>query len=225
MGIPRLRRRLWNVTVLRSLRLSWATLFLLALGLVASGCGNIRTGDVEIFGIARFKLPAFPETGSHAVLIFSEMHYQPSYKSQEGPRLLPPPDSVPVTGKELHYDTLDEYRGLTAPSRVADSYDPSLAAELFRVNCLMCHGPAMRGDGTIAAMMKKENKGPLPADLTLPLTQDSAEGELFAFISRGGRQGFASIERGRASRSPMPEFRKLLTEEERWALVTYLRSQ
>jgi len=211
--------------MLQSLRLSWATLLLLALGLAASGCGNIRTGDVDIFGIARFKLPAFPETGSHAVLMFSEMHYSPSYKSQEGPRLLPPPDSVPVTGKELQYDTLDEYKGLTTPDYMSVSYDPTRAAELFRVNCMVCHGPTMRGDGALASIMREKSKGPLPADLTLPLTQNSAEGELFAFISKGGRQGFAFIERGKESRSPMPEFWKLLTEEERWTLVAYIRSQ
>ena len=77
-----------------------AGLLLVALLVVTSGCGNFRTGEMEVPGIVRFKLPAFPSTGSSAVLVFTEMHYQPSYRSQEGPRLLPPADSVPVTGKE-----------------------------------------------------------------------------------------------------------------------------
>ena len=65
--------------------------------IVLIGCqGNIRTGDVEIYGIANLKMPALPQTGPHAIQIFSEMHYQHSYRSQEKHRLLPPPISVPI---------------------------------------------------------------------------------------------------------------------------------
>ena len=41
----------------------------------------------------------------------------------------------------------------------------------------------------------------------------------------GGRQGLSARLRDRDSTSPMPEFRLLLTEDERWALVRYLRSR
>ena len=72
-------------------------------------------------------------------------------------------------------------------------------------------------------MMEEKGMSPVPADLTLPLTQGSTDGELFAFITHGGRQGYLAIERGRESTSPMPAFRNLLSEEERWTLVQYLR--
>ena len=197
----------------------WAllALLMLALPLVTAGCWNLRTGEASIHGIARFTLPAFPQTGAHKLVVFSEMHYSPSYRSQEGPRLLPPPGSVPVTGREIVYSTLEEYAGLTIPNQ---AYDAAKAAELFRVNCIVCHGASMAGDGPMAAMM---SKGPLPANLMSEISIDSTEGELFAFISRGGRQGFAAIQSGRESRSPMPEFGLLLSEEERWDLVRYLR--
>lgn len=197
-----------------------------AISIVVAACGNIRTGDAEVYGLARFKLPALPKTGSHAVLLFNEMHYQPSYKSQEGPRLLPHPDAVPVTGRELRYESLEEYGALKIPQRVLDSYDASHVAELFRVNCVVCHGASMTGDGSMGTMMKEKALAPLPANLMLPLTQaSSTEGEIFAFISNGGRQGYALIERGKESNSPMPEFRLLLTEDERWTLVKYLLDQ
>ena len=57
---------------------------------VTSGCYDSKTGKVEFGGAINFELPAFPETGSHAVLVFSEMHYSDSYRVQEVPRLLPP---------------------------------------------------------------------------------------------------------------------------------------
>ena len=177
---------------------------------------------MEIRGIARFKLPAFPQTGANKVQMFTEMHYQPSYRSQEGPRLLPPPDSVPVTGRELRLATLEEYRGVAIPDRVVGAYDPTAAQRLYMINCVVCHGETLDGNGPIRKFI---TRGPFPADLTLPLTRDSADGELFAFISNGGRQGLAAIERGKKSASPMPPFQFLLTEEERWMLVKYLRSR
>ena len=51
------------------------------------------------------------------------------------------------------------------------------------------------------------------------------DGEIFAFISYGGRQGFAAWERGRASASPMPAFQYLLTEQEKWDLVNFIRTK
>ena len=212
----------------RGWRRVWPALLVAASVLAVLGCGNIRTGDAEVYGVAKFKMPAFPETGANKVQIFTEMHYQPSYKSQEGPRLLPPPDSVPVTGREVFYSSLEEHRELTAPERFVRSYDGGRAQELFRVNCMVCHGPTMRGDAEEnparqALILSFMDKGPFPADLMGDVSQDSADGELFAFISNGGRQGYAAMERGRRSSSPMPEFRYLLTEEERWTLVLYLR--
>jgi len=53
----------------------------------------------------------------------------------------------------------------------------------------------------------------------------SVPGEIFAFISEGGRQGYAFTSLGRESNSPMPPFRTLLSQEDRWALVIFLRDR
>ena len=89
----------------------------------------------------------------------------------------------------------------------------------------MCHGASGVGDGAFATVMEERNVGPRPADLTIAQTQDATDGELFAFISKGGRQGFLLVALGRESRSPMPPFQTLLSQEDRWALVTYLRNR
>lgn len=200
--------------------------------LVSSGCYNTKTGDVRVGGAISFKLPAFPETGSNAVQVFTEMHYQPSYRAQEVPRILPPSDSVPVTGAELKYRTLDDYAALDIPGEFIASYSYSDTRELFIGNCSVCHGLGLKGDGTITKMASNRgdgslamNTGPLPADLTLALTVNATDGELFGFITQGGRQGLAAVSRGKYSRSPMPAFERLLTEKERWELVQYLREQ
>lgn len=192
------------------------------MSLMAVACYNATTGDTEVYGVARFKLPVVPETGSHKVMVFSEMHYQPKFDSQDVPRLLPPLDSVPVTGREIQYVSLEEYRAATIPEAFTQGYDRSHAAEVYRVNCQVCHGASLAGDGPVVPYM---TRGVVPANLNSDATQNSTDGEIFAFIGEGGRQGYALIEAGQPSNSPMPAFKYLLSEEDRWALVKYLRGQ
>ena len=76
---------------IKARRLAGRTALILMAALLtvaALGCYNIRTGRVDVGGAINFKLPAFTQTGPHAVDIFTEMHFQPSYRTQEGPRIL-----------------------------------------------------------------------------------------------------------------------------------------
>ena len=103
-------------------------LLVVALALsTALGCYNNNTGETNIGDAIRFKLPAFPETGSNKVQIFTEMHYQPSYRSQEGPRLDVPDSAVPITGKEVILTSVEEYEVLANPGG-----DPNNGQALFR---------------------------------------------------------------------------------------------
>lgn len=200
----------------------WVLPVLMLLTIPSFACYNKDTGDTHIGDAIHFKLPAFPETGGNAVQIFTEMHYQPSYRTQEGPRLLPPKDSVPITGKELLYSTLNEYKQLTIPESTLESYNHAKAQELYNINCLMCHGKDLHGFGPVRTFM---TRGPFPADLTSDIASNVSDGELFGFISGGGNQGLAARLRNKRSVSPMPEFKMLLTEEERWTLVQFLRQK
>ena len=203
---------------------------LAALTLAALGCYNNNTGETKIGESINFTLPAFPETGPHAVQVFTEMHYQPSYKVQEIPRILPPPDSVPVTGREIRYGTIEEYQALSVPEASARSYDDTHGQELYDINCAVCHGAALDGLGPAATIIgadgqKAWDKEPVPVDLRLADTVSATDGELYGFISLGGRQGLSARLRDRETTSPMPEFMKLLSENERWTLVQYLRAR
>ena len=226
-----------NVNYLKYIQLSFISILSLSL-LILLGCsGNIRTGDIEVLGgLAKFKGPAFPESGAHKVEIFTEMHYQPSYKSQEPNRILPPADSVPRTGKEITYNTLKDYTK-HFPNPTNPNTNQEIGRQVYAINCLVCHGPTLKGiDETqrefkskILTLMDSESnplysRGPYPANLLSEITADSTDSELFAFISWGGRQGFAAREKDKVSNSPMPKFYYLLTETERWELVNYVRS-
>lgn len=80
--------------------------------------------------------------------------------------------------------------------------------ELYRAHCLICHGETGRGDGPAGLSVN-----PRPADFTKPQgIDDHSDGELFWYISRG------------IAGSSMPAFENILSEEERWILVHYIRS-
>jgi copper transport protein len=81
--------------------------------------------------------------------------------------------------------------------------------KLFEINCIMCHGRTGRGDGPRASEFS-----PPPADLTqhVPFHND---GTLFIWISQG-----IPIDN---EPKRMPSFNDLLSEDERWDIVNYLR--
>jgi mono/diheme cytochrome c family protein len=130
----------------------------------------------------------------------SFMEIQPSYGTQNHPRPVPA-QSIPVEGPAY-------IPGDGAPTNPVPADDTSIArgAQLFKTNCVMCHGETGQGTGTIAAFLIKKK----PADLTSPLVQTKTDGTLFMTISNGF--GF------------MPAMNENFTVRERWDLVNYVRT-
>ena len=154
--------------------------------------------------------------GTYPVDIFAEMHYTQSYKSQEPPRLYPAPGAVP-------------FMSVGAGPLMVEEMTPAMSTataekggELYAVNCIACHGQAGKGDGPMRAHLMRVGSI-VPADVTGAATVNTADDDLFTYIGSGGRIGFAFRLAGQPSTSTMPEFDKLLTPEERWSLVYYLR--
>lgn len=86
--------------------------------------------------------------------------------------------------------------------------DPKVIAEgkkLAETNCSSCHGNAGKGDGPAAAALPP----PKPADWTSAKVAAESDGEIFWKISNG--------------RGAMPPW-KHLPDNQRWALVDYIRS-
>ena len=201
-------------------------------GIIATGCYKPSTGEVKLGGAINFELPAFPRTGSHHIQVFSEMHYSASYRSQEVPRLLPPEGSVPITGAEIQVLDIEKMKPLAIPPDVIKDYKKAHAVKLYEANCQVCHGTALDGKGPITTLESARrdgsqalNKGSMPVDLTSDRVTSLSDGEIFGYITWGGRPGLAAAVRGKGSPAIMPQFGRLLTEEERWALVWYLRQE
>jgi mono/diheme cytochrome c family protein len=76
---------------------------------------------------------------------------------------------------------------------------------LYVTNCGPCHGEKGRGDGPAAPGLN-----PKPADHTSAAIQSETDGAIFWKLSEG--------------RSPMPGYKKIFSDEQRWELVNYIRS-
>jgi len=156
------------------------------------------------------------QRGAYQVDIFTEMHYNQAYRSQEPPRLYPAKGSVPFL--LVGTDTLVVEELVLA--KTSDTVDQG--KDLYRVNCVVCHGVVGKGDGAMKDFLVKWQSIP-PADITGAATVAASDDELLSFIGWGGRIGFFSAQAGAPSLSTMPIFNKLLTQEEKWKLVYYLR--
>ena len=86
----------------------------------------------------------------------------------------------------------------------ADAATVAQGKKVAEVNCVSCHGAKGKGDGAAAVALN-----PKPADWTSKKVQAESDGEIFWKLSTG--------------RGAMPSW-KFLPENDRWALVRYIRS-
>jgi mono/diheme cytochrome c family protein len=77
--------------------------------------------------------------------------------------------------------------------------------DLYKKNCLSCHGKTGLGDGTKAAQLET-----FPGDFTSAAFQKQTDGELF-YKSKTGRD-------------EMPSFKGKIDDEDIWNLVNYMRT-
>ena len=86
----------------------------------------------------------------------------------------------------------------------ADKKTIEQGEKVAKINCVSCHGPLGKGNGPAAIALN-----PKPADWTSKRVQDEPDGEIFWKITTG--------------RGAMPSWRHL-PENDRWALVRYIRT-
>lgn len=127
------------------------------------------------------------------------MDKQPSYKPYQAPLLSPPPDSVPVTGREI----VSQDSGLKNPS-APTAASQARGKTLYTINCAMCHGQAPAEPGPVGMKLT-----PPPSGLGHDLVRERSDAHIFKAVTFGfGR---------------MPPFKDKLSPAERWDLVNYLR--
>jgi len=78
-------------------------------------------------------------------------------------------------------------------------------AAIYKTRCVVCHGAKGTGDGPAAKALK-----PKPANHTSSDVQKQTDGEIYWKISEG--------------RGPMVGWKLILSEEDRWNLVNFIRT-
>lgn len=105
-----------------------------------------------------------------------------------------------------------------APADAADVVNPEkskpeaakMGREFYMQVCAACHGKSGQGNGPNSNYPKRDGKPLPPTNLTSKVVQANTDGELFWKITNG--------------RSPMPAHRVRLDDEQRWFIVTFLRT-
>jgi mono/diheme cytochrome c family protein len=87
----------------------------------------------------------------------------------------------------------------------ADAKAIAAGKSSFDHNCTACHGTSGKGDGPAAPYLQTH-----PGNLSDPGMWKYSDGNLFYKITEG--------------RSPMPTYRTMLTDEQRWQVVDYIRT-
>jgi S-disulfanyl-L-cysteine oxidoreductase SoxD len=131
----------------------------------------------------------------------TDMSRQPSIKPQRAPRV-PPPNSIPVQGKEVPIDRVEagkKLHNLIKPTPVSIEN----GKRLFNIYCFPCHGSEAKGGGPVS------KKFVTPSNLTSDESRNRPDGYIFATIRQGG--------------SSMPSQADGLSPKETWDIVNYLR--
>ncbi len=147
------------------------------------------------------------EAGAYPLDIFPEMHYQESYRVQEPPFVQIPAGSVSTEGAEYviaqaEMTNLDNPIPISAASLAAGS-------EIFRVNCSMCHGIGANGQSSVIGQFSAAGVRP-PPSLLIGTAAVVSDGYLYGILTHG--------------QVNMPSFQRLLTPQERWVVINFLRS-
>ena len=174
-------------------RAVWLLLAVAILGLALTGC--------------------FPKRTTYPIETFTEMHYTQSYRVQEPPRL------NAVNGAEV-FVQLPTEETLRVPDRLERPYTPAGGAELYRVNCAVCHGAGGGGDGSIVPYLTASDSyyaKPPTGNSRDPYLNPPSLIESRSKLTEDGMVGIVS-----AGLNVMPKFNLLLSEEDIREIVAYV---
>jgi Ni/Fe-hydrogenase subunit HybB-like protein len=150
-------------------------------------------------------LPIYEMTEPHEDEEYeAESHYTPSNKRHLG-------KVIPVSIILLSISTFISAQDWSVPEDKSQKVSPfKFSSEtikkgeaIFQKNCISCHGEPSK-----AAFNR--DMVPAPGDPAGSKFQSQTDGALFYKMTTG--------------RAPMPEFKNILTEEERWQVISYIRS-
>jgi mono/diheme cytochrome c family protein len=155
-----------------------------------------------------------PQTGERKApaisnIPFTTAPYKPSPSPTPDKNVPPPPKPKVVNGK-----IVQEWQAPPEAAKLVNPFkdDPEavkLGRTYYMQRCEACHNKDGHGGGWMATSMAKSMRK-LPTDLRSAMTQANTDGELFWKITHGN--------------SPMPANRERFDDNQRWQIVTFLRT-
>ena len=130
----------------------------------------------------------------------SFMEIQPAFQPMYHP-LPVSTEAIPVEGAAYSLEL-----GVPSNPVLADQASIERGAELFGINCVLCHGTEGKGDGPVVSHLLNK-----PFDLTSFSIHSITDGGIFFIISTGVP-------------GKMPALNENLTVRERWDVVNYMRT-
>jgi mono/diheme cytochrome c family protein len=135
------------------------------------------------------------------------------------PALTPEPDPFPPrptpTVVMAEGRIVQQWQAPAEASKLANPFKDKpdaakIGREYYMQRCADCHGKNGQGNGWMSATTKRDGKPLTPTNLASRMVQANSDGELFWKITNG--------------KSPMPANRVRFDDEQRWYIVSYLRS-
>ncbi len=150
-----------------------------------------------------------PDDVVHRIGWFATMRHQRSIKPYAQP-IPPVPGTVPVTGADPLMSLQTADRLVNPRTRTSESINRGRF--LYETYCLVCHGPAGRGDGPISSAAGGPFFG--VRSLVNDTIARRTDGYLYGVIVSGQVMG----------RGLMPIYGDKVRGTDRWDLVNYLRT-
>ena len=170
---------------------------------------RLRPGlAVQIFAVGCSLFSTACNTGSYPLDVFPEMHYQAWHRPLEPERLTAPEGAVPVGGAP---PTLTYVQAANLANPIPRSEESlERARQVYLVNCATCHGPAGDGRGPMTPYYTGNPAAVVPPiDFAAPRVQARTDGQLWWIV----RHGLGN----------MPPYEDLLTDDEVWLMVLFIR--
>ena len=165
--------------------------------------------SVVAIAVLAFSVSACGKHESNKFIYMPDMVYSPAVKSQQGIQRLPVEGTVPRGFERYEWSSQDpeltvKVGSLNLNPLPVNAKTLARGKQMFNTYCIVCHGPAGEGDGTIVPRF------PRPPSLQSDKVRGYKDGSIFHVITMG--------------QNLMPSYASQIQPQDRWAIIHYVRA-